>query len=87
MKKVSKPRGLIRLGDAEAYLSPPPLCTKPKSLDLLHSNSVLVCVCALLPSQLFFSSVSTKQKIKCFAQGHNTVALASLKLAALQSQV
>ena len=34
-----------------------PLYSNPKSLDLLHSHSVLVCVVALRLSQLFFSYV------------------------------
>ena len=49
------------------------------------------------PSQQFFSHVgmfscfhrltSTKQRIKCLAQGHNTVRIVSLELPTLQSQI
>ena len=56
---------------------------------------LFVCVGALLPSQQFFNHVgmsswiltSTKQRIKCLAQGHNTVPLVSLELMTLRSQV
>ena len=54
---------------------------------------MFVCVDALHPSQQFFSHVgmfsclheltSTKGRIKCLAQGHNTVRIVSLELPTL----
>ena len=60
-------------------------------------KSEFVCVDALRSSQQFFSHVgmfsclpgltSIKQRIKCLAEGHNTVPLVSLELATLGSKV
>ena len=52
-------------------------------------NMIFICVDALRPSQQFFSHVSwdepaTMQRIKCLAQGHNTVPLVSLDLMTLR---
>ena len=54
-------------------------------VDVLHPNQQYFVMLGQFP--VFLGCTITKQQVKCYAQGHNTVTLVSLELATIRTPI